>query len=361
MTIPRKMKAAILHELNCPLVIDEVGLPEKLETGQVLVEVRYTGICGSQLGEIRGVKGEDRYLPHLLGHEGAGIVLETGPGVTRIQSGDRVVMHWRQGAGLASAPPKYTWRGKPLNAGFVTTFNQYAIVSENRLTPCSDELPMEIAPLMGCAVTTGLGVINNNAGLKIGESIVVLGAGGVGLNMIQGAQMSSAHPVIAVDVLDNRLEMAARFGATHLINTTDKEDLVGEVHAVTGPAGPDVVIDNTGNTEMISLAYKMVANDGRVVLVGVPPKGDLIRIYSLDLHFGKTISGSHGGETRPEKDIPRFAALYANGKLKLDELITDRYTLDEINRAITDMETGKTMGRCLIDLHPEFGGKDQAS
>ncbi len=353
MTIPSRMKAAILKELNQPLIIDEVELPGELELGQVLVKVVYSGVCGSQIGEIQGKKGEDKFLPHLLGHEGSGIVEATGPAVSFIKPGDNVIMHWRKGAGLEARLPKYTWKGKPLNAGFVTTFNQYAIVSENRLTAFSGETPMDIAPLMGCAVTTGLGVINNNAGVKIGESVVVLGAGGVGLNIIQGAQMSSAHPVIAVDIHDNRLKMAAEFGATHLINNSDRVDLISKILSITGPQGADIVIDNTGNTHMINQAYQIASGDGRIILVGVPQKGDNISVYSLDLHFGKTITGSHGGETRPEKDIPRYLSLYANGKLKLDELITDRYPLDDINTALDNMKNGKTSGRCLIELHRE--------
>ncbi len=351
MGIPKTMKAAILQELNTPLIVDDVELPAVLLPGQVLVKVFYSGICGSQIGEINGIKGEDKFLPHLLGHEGAGEVVETGPGVRLISSGDKVVLHWRKGAGLDASPPVYTWKGKKLNAGFVTTFNQYAIVSENRLTLLPEGMPMEIGPLMGCAVTTGLGVINNNAKVRIGESVVVLGAGGVGLNMVQGAQMCSAYPVVAVDIHENRLEMAVKFGASHVINTHGTTDFVTKIKEIVGAPGADVVIDNTGNTEMISLAYSLTKQDGRTILVGVPKKGDNISIYSLELHFDKTISGSHGGETEPAKDIPRYGRLYKNKKLNLDELITDRYSLDEINLAIERMKTGETSGRCLIQMH----------
>ncbi len=351
MDIPLKMKAAILVELGKELVVDEVELPERLEPGQVLVKVLYSGICGSQIGEINGVKGEDRFLPHLLGHEGSGEVVETGPGVRNVSAGDRVVMHWRKGPGIDAAPPLYSWKGRRLNAGFVTTFNQYAVVSENRLTKLPEGLPMDIAPLMGCAVTTGLGVINNNAGVKIGESVVVLGAGGVGLNIVQGAFMCSADPVVAVDIFDNRLEMALKFGATHLINSGKESCLEDKIREITGPSGADVVIDNTGSTEMINLAYRLTKPDGRTILVGVPKKGDNISIYSLELHFGKIITGSHGGEAEPARDIPRYASLYRKGRLKLNELVTDRFCLDDINIAIEKMKTGQTSGRCLISLH----------
>ncbi len=345
------MKAAILNELGKPLVIDEVDLPDTLEAGQVLVKVFFSGICGSQIGEINGVKGEDRFLPHLLGHEGSGEVMETGPGVRFVKPGDKVVLHWRKGNGIDAAPPVYSWKGKRLNAGFVTTFNEFAVVSENRLTRVPEGMPMDIAPLLGCAVTTGLGVINNNAKIRIGESVVILGAGGVGLNMVQGAAMCSAYPVIAVDIHGNRLKMASAFGASHLINSRDCTDLSGRIKEITGPAGADVVIDNTGNTDMISLAYKLTKPDGRTILVGVPKKGDHISIFSLDLHFDKILTGSHGGETDPVKDIQRYGKLYQNGKLKLNDLITDRFCLDEINLAIEKMKTGESAGRCLIQMH----------
>jgi len=343
------MKAAILEHLNQPLVIDVVELPNKLEMGQVLVKVFYSGICGSQIGEIEGRKGPDNYLPHLLGHEASGEVIAIGPGVCFVLPGDKVVMHWRKGNGLEGCLPIYTWKGKNLNAGFVTTFNEYAVVSENRVTPIPEEFPMDLAPLFGCAVTTGLGVINNNAKLKIGESIVVFGAGGIGLNVIQGASMVAAYPIIAVDVYDNRLEMAHKLGATHLINSR-KEDVRGAVFKLLGKAGTDAVVDNTGNTDVINLGYELTAATGRTVLVGVPAKGDNISLYSLPLHFEKRITGSHGGEANPSIDIPKYIRLYQNGQLNLDDLVTDRFVLDEINTAIDGMRTGKIAGRCLIKM-----------
>ena len=343
------MRAAILVKQNKALHIAQVRMPGQLDFGQVLVKVFYSGICGSQLGEISGVKGPDPYLPHLLGHEGSGIVLAAGPGVKKVKADDHVVLHWRPGDGLVSSPPEYTWEGKKLNAGFVTTFNEYAVVSENRVTRIPDDFPMDIAPLLGCAVTTGLGVVNNNAALKIGESIVVFGAGGVGLNVIQGAEMVSAYPVIAVDIHDNRLDMASKFGATHLINSS-KEDVGQAVKKILGASGADVVVDNTGNTDVINLGYGLVSPNGKMVLVGVPKKGDKISIYSLPLHFKKSITGSHGGESNPSEDISKYVRLYQQGKLKLDELITDRFDLEGINTAIEMMRSGEIAGRCLIRM-----------
>jgi len=320
----KTMKAAILVELNKPLLIDEVELPKDLDYGQVLVKVHYSGICGSQIGEIAGQKGPDPYLPHLLGHEGSGTVVETGMGVKYVNPGDNVVMHWRKGNGIDSDPPKYKWDGKLLNAGFVTTFNEYAIVSENRLTRIPKDANLKICSLFGCAVTTGFGVVNNNAQLKIGESIVIFGSGGIGLNMVQAAALVSAYP----------------------INENAKEIIL----EIVGQDNLDVFIDNTGQPDIITMGYQITKRDGRVILVGVPQIGKNISIYSLPLHFGKYLSGSHGGEATPESDIPRYHKLYNVGKLPLNKLITETCSLEKINEAISAMISGKTQGRTIVKL-----------
>ncbi|MFT5130611.1 MAG: S-(hydroxymethyl)glutathione dehydrogenase/alcohol dehydrogenase [Rhodothermales bacterium] len=350
MTLPTHATAAILVEQGRPLEIDVIELPTELAVGQVFVQVDYSGICGSQIGEIYGVKGPDKYLPHLLGHEGAGKVLAIGPGVRHVAPGDHVVMHWRKGAGIDADPPVYRWRGQRVNAGQVTTFNQYAVVAENRVTRISAEFDLQLAPLMGCAVTTGFGAVSHNAELRIGESIVVMGAGGVGLNIVQAAAMSSGNPVIAVDLFPNRLELARQMGATHLIDasTGSPEDAL---RAILGPAGADVVVDNTGNTDAIELGYRLTAADGRLILVGVPPHDRDISIHSLPMHFGKRIIGSHGGETQPERDIPRLLRLHAAGRLDLSALITDHADLTNVNDAIEAMRSGRSQGRWLLHLH----------
>ena len=176
----RKAKAAILVESRKPLVVADIEFPEALDVGQVLVKVLHTSICGAQINEIAAVKGPDKFLPHLLGHEASGTVIETGPGVTAVKPGDTVVLHWRPSQGIQSPPPAYRWRGAKLNAGWVTTFNDYAVVSENRMTVIPADFDLKIAPLFGCAVTTAAGVIGNDAAVKVGESVVVFGTGGVG-------------------------------------------------------------------------------------------------------------------------------------------------------------------------------------
>lgn len=349
MILSRSMKAAILTELMTPLVIGEIQLPDSLDVGQVLVKIHYSGICGSQLGEIDGAKGEDKYLPHLLGHEGSGTVRECGPGVRHVKPGDKVVLHWRKGLGIESPTPVYAWQGRKVNAGWVTTFNEYAIVSENRLTSIPEDSDMAVAALFGCAVTTGFGVVANNAKLRIGESVAVYGAGGVGLNIVQGASLAGAYPIIAIDLHANRLALAQVMGATHCINAAEQDAEVA-IRKIAGAQGLDCFIDNTGNPAIIELGYRLTKPQGRVTLVGVPRKGNDISLYTLPLHFGKVLSGSHGGETMPHEDIPRYHSLYRAGRIKLRELLTNSYGLADINQAIADMKSGRASGRCLIAL-----------
>lgn len=349
MIFPKSMKAAILVEQNKPLVIDHIELPQILEAGQVVVKIHYSGICGSQLGEIDGAKGEDKYLPHLLGHEASGVVQSIGAGVRFVKPGDHVVLHWCKSQGIESVPPRYTWNGKTLNAGLITTFNEYAIVSENRVTRISASSDMEIASLYGCAITTGFGVAENNAKIRFGESVIVFGAGGVGLNIVQAANLLSAYPIIAVDLYDGRLDLAKTFGATHTINSST-DDVKIKIKEILGNQGVDVFIDNTGQPAIIEIGYELTKPQGRVVLVGVPVKGENINIYSLPLHFGKSISGSHGGETIPHEDIPRYQKLLDVGRIQLKPLITNHVKLDEINSAIEKMRSGEMVGRCLIKM-----------
>lgn len=341
-----KSRAAILVEQKKPLVIEDVEVPA-LKLGQILVKVLASGICGSQIGEIEGVKGPDKFLPHLLGHEGCGEVLEVGEGVRTVKPGDRVVLHWRKGAGLESVAPVYQSRIGAVNAGWVTTFNDYAVISENRVTAIPSDFDPEIAALFGCAVTTGFGVVTNNARLAIGESIAVFGAGGIGLNIVQGAALAGGHPIIALDRFDNRLDLARSLGATHTINVT-KADAAEEIRRIVGHDGVDVAVDNTGNVEVIALASRVTNARGRTVLVGVPPKDSTAAISTLPLHFEKQLTGSHGGECRPEIDIPHYVRMVREGRLALGSLVGTRYPLADINAAIADMISGRLAGRAIL-------------
>ena len=342
-------KAAILAQSRAPLVVDEIRFPEALGAGQVLVKVLYSTICGAQLNEIDAVKGPDKFLPHLLGHEASAEVLETGAGVTNVKPGDTVVMHWRPGRGIQAATASYAWRGAKLNAGWVTTFNECAVVSENRLTPIPADYDLKEAPLLGCAVTTAAGVVNNDAGLKIGESVAVFGTGGVGLNIVQFAALAGAYPIVAVDVHDHKLEMARARGASHALNAArlGEPALAAAIREAVGKDGPDKAIETTGVRSVIELAYDLTHPDGTCVLVGVP--SEKVTIYTLPIHFNKVLTGSHGGDSRPHIDIPRIIRLQKAGRLSFAGIITDEFPLAEINAALALVRSGKG-GRVLLSF-----------
>ncbi len=343
-----KFKAAILTELKQPLVIEEIETAP-LRFGQVLVKVLCSGICGAQINEIEGAKGPDKFLPHLLGHEATAIVQEIGEGVTTVKPGDRVVCHWRKGAGLQGPAAGYTSKAFPkINSGWVTTFSEYSIVSENRVTKVPSDFDPESGALLGCAVTTAMGVVNNNAKLGIGESVAVFGTGGVGLNIIQFAAKVAAYPIIGIDLHDHKLELARKLGATHTFNSA-KCDVKEEIRKIVGSQGVDVAIENTGVADVIETAYEVTAPQGRVILVGVPPKAARHpSFYTLPLHFKKVLTGSEGGDCRPETDIPKLVRLCQTGRLDLRDLVCKRYRLEGINEAIDDLKNGRVAGRCMV-------------
>ena len=340
-------RAAILAQSRQPLVVDEFALPEALDAGQVLVKVLYTTICGAQINEIDALKGVDRFLPHLLGHEASAEVVEIGPGVTNVKPGDTVVLHWRPSRGIQSRTPAYKWRGDKLNAGWVTTFNQYAVISENRMTPIPADFDLRNAPLLGCAVTTAAGVVNNDAHLKVGESVVVFGVGGVGLNVVQFAALAGGYPIVAVDLLDHKLDMARARGATHAINSRGMSDaeVADAIRAIVGKDGPDKIMETTGVKSVIESAYELTHKDGSLVLVGVPH--EKVTINTLRVHFNMVLTGSEGGSAKPDIDIPRIIRLVKAGRLSFDGIITDEFALDDINAAFDLVRSGKA-GRVLI-------------
>ena len=274
------MKSAILVESRKPLIVTEIDLPTKLEFGQVLVKVCYSGICGSQINEIDAAKEVDKYLPHLLGHEASGIVEKIGEAVTTVKIGDHVVLHWRKSAGIESVTPKYFWNGKKLNAGRITTFNEKAIVSENRVTTIPPDFDMRKAPLFGCAVTTGFGIVNNDAKVKIGQSVLIFGVGGIGINVAQASSMVSAYPIIGVDIHENKINIGKKFGLTHGIIANSK-NLKDEIYNIIGGKGPDVTFETSGKARVMEQAYEFTPNDGKIIFVGVP--NDKISIYSLSV------------------------------------------------------------------------------
>lgn len=316
--------------------------------GQVFVNVRYSGVCASQVHEIDGLKGPDPFLPHLLGHEGSGTVLEVGEGVRFVKPGDHVVMHWRPGNGIQSANPSYDWNGMTVNAGSVTTFNSHAVVSENRLTPIPKWFDLRLAPLLGCAVTTAFGAIGNDAQVKIGESVVIIGVGGVGLAAVIAARLTTANPIIAIDLDQKKLDVAQGLGATHVIDARQL-DATDTVRNLLGDEGADVVIETTGVRSVIEMAYNICSSNGRTVLIGVPDPKDPASIQTLPLHFGKKLIGSHGGSCKPHIDIPRIVRLVEQEKLDLSTIPLTERPLSQINDAIADLRAGAP-GRQLIRM-----------
>jgi S-(hydroxymethyl)glutathione dehydrogenase/alcohol dehydrogenase len=335
-----KTQAAILVSQNKELIVDEVEVPS-LGPGKVLVEIKATRICGSQLGEIDGVKGSDDYLPHLLGHEAGGIVREVGPLVTRVREGEHVVCHWRPAPGISGPCPTYDWKGTQVNAGHITTFNQHSIISESRLTPIEPKYGHEVSALMADTITTGFGIISNDAKVRIGQSVCIIGVGGIGLGAVLGAKLAGANPIVAVDLFDHKLEQAKKCGATHCVNPSEValEDALCDI---LGKAEVDVMIEGTGNPKVIERAYELTSKEGTCVLFGVIRFDQKVSLNTLPLHFGRTLTGSEGGQSQPHLDIPRYTQMMDEGVFHLDDFVSHRCKLEDVNSAISRMRSGES-------------------
>ena len=350
------MKAAVLFHLNKPLKVKtdiECGSPGP---GQVLVKLAYSGVCHSQLMEVRGRRGPDAYLPHLLGHEGTGKVLEVGEGVSKIKPNDLVVLGWIKGSGLDGGGVRYRCACMPqgINAGGVTTFNEYALVSENRIVPLPAGVPLDVGVLFGCAVPTGAGIITNDLRPAPGSSIAVFGLGGIGMSALMATMLFECAKVIAVDVSADKLSLARSFGATHTIDAT-QTDPVSEIRALTGGLGVDYAVEASGQVSVIEQAFESVRRGGGVcVFASHPEHGKRISIDPYELICGKQIRGSWGGGSNPDRDIPMFAKLYLEGTLPLEKLITRRYSLEAVNEALDDLEHHR-VGRPLIEIDITIG------
>jgi len=343
--LPTTTLAAILVEQRKPLVIAEIGLPDKLEAGQVLVKVLYSGICGSQLGEIEGAKGEDKFLPHLLGHEGVARVLAVGPGVRHVKDGDTVVMHWRKGRGIEAATPKYTWGERTVNAGWLTTFNQYAVVSENRLTAIPSDSDLEVAPLYGCAVTTGAGTIFNACKVTPGETVAVVGCGGVGLATINAAKIAGAGRIIAADPVPEKRALAMKLGATDTVDAL-ANDAAASIVEMTG-GGVDHAIEAVGRPASGELAVKSLRRGGTATILGMMPLTHSVGLSAIDLLSGKKLQGAIMGMNRFPVDLPRLIKFYMNGQLDLDTIIAERIPLTQVNEGFETMKKADA-GRSVI-------------
>ncbi len=342
-----KTNAAVLYQTGKPLVIEELEVPQP-QNGQVLVKVAFSGICHSQLNEIRGRKGVDKFLPHTLGHEGSGVVEDMGPGVTKVKKGDRVVLSWIKGRGIDVPATAYYKDKSKINSGAISTFLEHALISENRLVPITKEMPLDMAALLGCAIPTGAGIVINTLQAKPGSSIIIFGAGGVGLSAILAAALAKCTPIIAVDIYDHKLEAAKEMGATHTINAS-KEDPVRAILSLTGGKGTDYSIEASGTKQAMEAAFHSIASSGTAVIAGNLEPGEKIAIDPFDLIKGKRIIGSWGGETKPDTDIPLYVEHYLSGRLKLDKLITHRFKLTESNEAFAALEAGE-VSRALVSM-----------
>jgi len=332
------MRAAVLTEIDKPLEAFQLDVPS-IDTGQIIVDIKVSGVCGSSLLDIGGFKGNKKFLPHMMGHEGGGIVNSIGPGVTKVKPGDRVVMHWRKGSGIEAPFVKY---GK-VGAGKVTTFSEQAVVSENRVTKVPDNTPLDLCALLGCGLTTAFGAVCNVAKVSMGESVLVLGCGGVGLSLIKGASISGAAPITAYDITD-KCDITFNHGADNFYHDWN---LINDKF--------DVILDSVGNQQLFEQAVDKLAENGRYVVVGwhwatkqnrSMTMPDMMNMFEGD---GKTILTTNGGHTCPDVDIPRYVKLYQKGLIDLDALITHRYTLHDINKAI-DALRGGIPGRIMIDI-----------
>jgi S-(hydroxymethyl)glutathione dehydrogenase / alcohol dehydrogenase len=358
-----KARAAVLFEVGKRLTIEDVEV-EQPHAGEVLIRMAAGGVCHSDLHAMTGHLVAA--LPAVLGHEGAGVVADVGPGVTSVKPGDHVIPLWRLSCGHC----EYCSDGRPAlcNAGMqvrmsgrlldgttrfrlggqeikhfagVSTFSEYSVVPEGAVLKIPDDLPLDRAALLGCAVITGVGAVINCAKVRPGSSVVVFGTGGVGLNAVQGARLAGAEKIIAVDLVDRKLEFARQFGATHTVNAA-AGDPVAQVRALTGGRGVDYAFEVIGLPKTMRQAYDCLAKRGTAVVVGVAPMTMEVAVPVMSLVYEeRVLTGSVYGSSRPRLDIPRLIDLYRSGKLLLDELLTRTYPFEQINEAYAALERGE--------------------
>lgn len=340
-----KTRAAVLYRLNEPLVIEELEVPA-LAPGQVLVRLAFTGLCQTQLLEIRGRKGPDAWLPHCLGHEGSGEVVDVGPDVRRVRAGDRVVLSWIKGEGANAPGAKYkNSRGETVNSGQVSTFQTLTVVSENRCTPIPAGLPLDVAALLGCAVPTGAGIVLNEMKAQAGKTLCVVGLGGIGLSAVMAGKMAGCSQVVAVDLQAEKLELALAVGANSVVLASDTaamEKLVGTF---------DYVVEATGARAAMEMGFRLVKpGGGRLTIAGNLRHGETISIDPFDLIKGKQITGTAGGQTSPGTDFPKYAAAVQSGTMNLKPLISRVGKLEEINALFDALERREIPARALIQF-----------
>jgi S-(hydroxymethyl)glutathione dehydrogenase/alcohol dehydrogenase len=362
------MRAAVLYSFNEPFQVENVELKEP-QQGEVLVKVVASGVCHSDLSIQRGILPMPP--PIIIGHEGAGVVEAVGPGVSSVKPGDHVVLTWLYSCGRC----RDCARGKPhlcdtaamatMTGGMYDgttrfrvkgndmrhwcgSFADHTIVPEQAVVPIRADVPFESACLVGCGVMTGVGAAMNTAKVEPGDQVVAIGCGGVGLNVIQGAAICGAEKIIAVDLVDRKLELAKQFGATHTVNPK-QGDMVEQIKALTDGKGADYVFEVIGNVEVIQQAFGAVRRGGKLVVVGVPQIGLTLSLpaFSFPLEE-KSVLGCYYGSPRFRYDMPRILDLYMSKKLKLDELVSRKLPLNDINKAMELMEQGEVARSVII-------------
>lgn len=360
-----KTKAAVLFEVGQKLEVVELDLQDP-QPGEVCIEMAAGGVCHSDLHVMLGHL--DAPVPAVLGHEGAGVVAEVGAGVTAVKPGDHVIPMWRLSCGtceyctggrpalcavgtgirwsgrLADGTSRFSLDGKEIKhfAG-VSSFSNFTVVPEQAVLKIPDDLPLDRAALFGCAVITGVGAVINRAAVKPGSSVAVFGTGGVGLNCVQGAALAGAEKIIAVDLMNSRLEHAKIFGATHVANP-GAGDVVEQIRAITGGRGVDYAFEVVGLPETMRQAYDCLAKRGMAVVVGVSPVTAEVTVTSLPLVYEeRVLTGSLYGSAAPRTDIPKLIDLYKADKLKLDEMLTHSYPIERINEAYDALVSGESV------------------
>ena len=364
------MKAAVLEAPAKDLVVDRVEIQEP-RSGEVLVRLAASGVCHSDLHVIHGTQTTP--LPVVLGHEGAGVVESVGPNVTRVKVGDHVVLSWTPYCGqcaycqsghpnlcevvyatmgngtLFDGTSRLSRAGKPLyHYSFISSFAQYSVVPESGCVVIEPDIPLDKAALVGCAVMTGVGAAINTAHVHPGSAVAVIGAGGVGLNAIQGARLAGAAPIIAVDVNPAKLALARTFGATHVVNAAEV-NAVATIRDLTKGMGADYTFEAVGRPETMRQCWEMARPGGTVVMVGIAPEGSELALPANRIvREERRLVGSFYGSARPHIDMPMILNLYTAGKLMLDELVTHRFSLEQINEAVHTLESGEAVRPVII-------------
>jgi S-(hydroxymethyl)glutathione dehydrogenase/alcohol dehydrogenase len=339
----RRFKAAVLFKSGSPLELVELNMPHPTE-GQVLVRIAYAGICKSQLMEIDGLRGVDPYLPHLLGHEAAGVVEDIGLGVSKVKPGDHVVISWIRGSGLNVGGPNLSSQGIRINAGQVTTFSELAMVSENCAFPIPANFPLKTAALFGCAIPTGSGMALKELPKDLSNSnIAVFGLGGIGLSALFAVSSKKPKSITAIDFDPRKLEAIKVLGIDNLINASDPFFL-HLINNITDQSGFDYAIDATGNTRGILQAFESVKKFGGVcVFASHPGFGEKIPIDPFDLISGKNLRGSWGGATRLDEDLSDLLSLYGGNETIMSLLSADEFSFEDINSAISEFRQGNVI------------------